>query len=179
MGDRHVKPSGSSIPDPQVILDLPTEFPRIDERFMTHEYEYVFLDAFLPEKMDGSKNIYHGLNALAMHNSKTGKTRHFYAGDDSLVQEPIFIPRSDAAPEADGWVMAMVERKAANRNDIVVIDTREFEKPVAVVQLPFHVKAQIHGNWVEASRLKERKSLVKEIGALKISGRGALEPITA
>jgi len=171
------QPSGSSIPDPKIILDLPSEFPRIDERFMTTEYEWLFLDVFLPEKLDGSKNIFHGLNALAMHSNKTEKTRFFYAGDDSLIQEPVFIPRSDDAPEADGWAIAMVERKVANRCDLVIVDTREFEKPIAVVQLPFHVKAQIHGNWVDHRALKERKPLVSVPAEMKISGRGALEPM--
>jgi carotenoid cleavage dioxygenase-like enzyme len=169
------QPSGSSTPDPQVILDLPSEFPRIDERFMTKEYEWLFLDVFLPEKLDGTKNIFHGLNALAMHSNKTGNTTYFYAGDESLIQEPIFIPRSDNAPEGDGWVIAMVERKVANRCDLVVIDTKEFEKPVAIVQLPFHVKAQIHGNWVDGRALKEKNSIVAVPGEIKISGRGALE----
>lgn len=169
------KPTGSTVPDPFMVLDVPSEFPRIDERFMTKQYEYLWLNVFIPEKSDGGNNIFHGLNGLAMHSHKTGKTRWFYAGDDSLVQEPIFIPRTPDAAEGDGWVLAMVERRVANRNDIVVLDTNNFEKPVAIIQLPMHVKAQIHGNWVDASSLPERRSLVAEIPELKISGRGTLE----
>lgn len=168
-------PTGSSIPDPQVLLDVPCEFPRIDERFMTTEYEWLFLNVFMPDKSDGGKNIFHGLNGLAMHSNRTGKTRYFYAGDQSLIQEPIFIPRSKDAPEGDGWVMAMVERTSVARNDLVVIDTREFEMPIAIVQLPFHMKAQTHGNWVGTGG--NLKSLVRETGVIQITGRGALEPM--
>ncbi|KAK7887532.1 transcriptional regulatory protein rco1 [Exophiala xenobiotica] len=171
------KPSGTTVPDPVVVLDLPSEFPRIDERFMTKQYEWLFLNVFIPENADGSKNIFHGLNGLAMHSNKTGKTRYFYAGDGSLCQEPIFVPRSADAPEGDGWVMTLVERRDAGRCDVVIIDTREFEKPIAIVQLPFHVKAQVHGNWIAAAALKTKKSLVREIGEIKISGMGALEPM--
>lgn len=170
-------PSDTQVPDPQIILDMPTEFPRIDERFMAKQYKILWADVFLPERSDGGKNIFHGLNALAMHNHETGKTRFFYAGEDSLVQEPVFIPRSDDAPEGDGWLMAMVERRKENRNDLVVIDTRDFEKAVAIVRLPLHVKAQIHGNWVDAKELGEWRSLVKQIPEVKISGRGVLEPL--
>lgn len=179
-------PTGSSIPDPQVLLDLPCEFPRIDERFMTKEYEIVFLDVFLPENSDGSKNIFAGLNALAMHNTKTGKTRYFAAGENSAVQEPIFIPRSSDAGEGDGWVVAMIERRSESRCDLVVIDTKEFENPIAVVPLPLHLKAQIHGNWVEKADLtnwmkeadlKGQNDFVKQYEETKISGRGALEPM--
>ncbi|RMZ85862.1 hypothetical protein DV737_g446, partial [Chaetothyriales sp. CBS 132003] len=169
------KPTGSTIPDPLIVVDLPSEFPRIDERFMTKQYEWLFLNVFIPENMDGSKNIFHGLNGLAMHSNKTGETRYFYAGDDSLCQEPIFIPRYEGAAEGDGWVMTLVERRAAGRCDVAIIDTKKFEEPVAIVQLPFHVKAQIHGNWIPAAALKGRKSLVRDVGAVKISGKGALE----
>lgn len=170
-------PSGSIVPDPLVVLDLPSEFPRIDERFMTKKYEWLFLNVFIPENMNGNKNIFHGLNGLAMYCNKTGKPRFFHAGEDSLCQEPIFIPRSEDAAEGDGWVMTLIERRVAGRCDVAIIDTKEFEKPVALIQLPFHVKAQIHGNWVPAAALKSRKSLVREIGEIKISGRGALEPL--
>jgi carotenoid cleavage dioxygenase-like enzyme len=171
------QPSGTTVPDPLLILDVPAEFPRVDERFLTREHEYVFLNVFIPEKSGGGKNIFHGLNGLAMHSHKTGKTKWFYAGDQSLVQEPIFIPRSKDAPEGDGWVMAMVERRGEGRNDLVVIDTREFTRPVAIIQLPMHVKTQVHGNWVDASVLPEWRRLVREVPEVKISGGGALEPL--
>lgn len=171
------KPSGTTVPDPLVILDVPSEFPRMDERFMTREYQYIFLNVFIPKKSDGDANIFHGLNGLAMHNHKTGETRWFYAGEESLVQEPVFIPRTPDAPEGDGWIIAMVERRGANRNDLVVLDTKEFEKPIAIVQLPMHVKAQIHGNWVDASALPQWRSLVRDIPEVTISNRGALEPL--
>ncbi|KAL1626327.1 transcriptional regulatory protein rco1 [Neofusicoccum ribis] len=170
-------PSGTRVADPRVVLDMPAEFPRIDERFLTRQCDALFACVFLPNRSDGGKNIFHGLNALAMHTHSSGQARFFYAGDDSLVQEPIFIPRAADAPEGDGWVMAMVERRGANRNDLVVLDTREFEKPVAIVQLPLHVKAQIHGNWVDASELGEWKSLVTQLPDVAISGKGALEPM--
>ncbi|OAL53906.1 carotenoid oxygenase [Pyrenochaeta sp. DS3sAY3a] len=170
-------PTGTIVPDPLLVLDVPSEFPRIDERLFTKRYEWIFLNVFIPEGSDGSKSIFHGLNGLAMHNNRTGETRYFRAGKDSLCQEPIFIPRTADADEADGWVMTLIERRAASRCDIAVIDTRNFEKPVAIVQLPFHVKAQVHGNWVPESALAEKKSLVRIIAQQGISGLGALEPM--
>ncbi|PKS06022.1 hypothetical protein jhhlp_007856 [Lomentospora prolificans] len=170
-------PSGTTVPDPLVILDVPSEFPRIDERFMTREYDYLFMNVFIPQKSDGGKNIFHGLNGLAMHSHKTGQTRWFYAGDDCLVQEPVFIPRTADAPEGDGWVIAMAEDRRANSSHLVVLDTKEFEKPVAIVQLPMHVKAQIHGNWVDAAALP-CTSLVREMPEVQVSNMGALEPLS-
>src|SRR5271170_717017 len=35
------QPTNTVIPDPLVVLDVPSEFPHIDECFMTHEYDYL------------------------------------------------------------------------------------------------------------------------------------------
>jgi carotenoid cleavage dioxygenase-like enzyme len=172
------RPDRSLVPDPEVILDTPSEFPRIDERFMTSQIQYVWLNVFIPQHSDRSKNVYHGLNGLAMHNHKTRQTQWFYAGQDSLIQEPIFIPRNEDAPEGDGWVMALIERRGReSRCDIVIVDTREFEKPVAIVQLPFHLKAQVHGNWVSSKELGGYQPIIKPVPEVWISGQGALEPL--
>ena len=167
-------PDGTRLQDPEVVLDIPAEFPRIDERFMTTKYEYLWLNVIMPGS-DDKKNLYHCLNALAMHSNKTGKTRFYYAGDEALTQEPIFIPRTDK--EGDGWVMAMVERRKEARCDLVIIDTENFERPVAIVQLPIHLKSQVHGNWVDAKLLPQRQPLVRQLEVGKISGLGALEPL--
>ena len=75
-----------------------------------------------------------------MHSNRTSKTRLFYADDESFVQEPIFIAREKDAAEGDGWVILLVERMADMKCDLIVLDTREFEKPVTIVQLPLHIK---------------------------------------
>ncbi|KAH6663313.1 lignostilbene dioxygenase [Plectosphaerella plurivora] len=172
------QPSGP-LPDPEVIFDQPSEFPRVDERFLTQPYDVLFLNVVLPDPnvTHGAMALFQELNGLAMLRRSTGEVRYFRAGEGSLVQEPIFVPRSSDAPEGDGWVMAMVERRAGNRNDLVVIDTRDFETAVAIVQLPFHVKAQVHGNWIDQKQLKDRRRLVKSVDEVKISGLGALEPL--
>ncbi|KAF2210578.1 hypothetical protein CERZMDRAFT_106722 [Cercospora zeae-maydis SCOH1-5] len=170
--------AGSMMEDPKVVLDCPAEFPRIDERLMGREYDYVFLNVFIPRSSTGADNIFHGLNGLAMVNNKTGETQWYYAGDDCNVQEPIFISRHEAAQEADGWVMALIERVKANRCDVVVLDTRAFAEEVALVQLPVQMKAQVHGNWISAKDLGGYKPLVKEIPEFQMLRAGALEPLT-
>lgn len=61
-----------------------------------------------------------------------------------------------------GWVRGMVKKIDVYRSDLVVIDTKDFTKPVAVIQLPFRTKCQIHGNGVEAEKqIKGYKSLMR------------------
>ena len=47
------KKDRSSLPDPKGILDCPSEFRRIDERFVSHQYDYVWLNVFMPNNSDG------------------------------------------------------------------------------------------------------------------------------
>ncbi|KAH6711941.1 isoeugenol monooxygenase [Leptodontidium sp. MPI-SDFR-AT-0119] len=164
------QPTGTTIQGPR--------FPRIDERILTSAYDICWINVFLPEGSDGGKNFFYGLNGIAMHSHKTSETKYFYAGDNCVVQEPVFVPRSKESAEGDGWVLAVIERRGLNRNDLVIIDTTKFEVPVAIVQLPFHVKAQIHGNWVNSDERSDLISLDRTLKVdAKISGMGALEPI--
>lgn len=122
--------------------------------------------------------VFYGLNGIAMHSHKTSETKYFYAGDNCVVQEPVFVPRSKESAEGDGWVLAVIERRGLNRNDLVIFNPTKFEVPVAIVQLPFHVKAQIHGNWVNSDERSDLISLDRTLKVdAKISGMGALEPI--
>ena len=96
------QPSDSCIPDPEMILDLPSEFPRIDERFMSEKHMIVFLNVLIPQKAEGSINVFQGLNGLAMFNIVSGEQQFYCPGDNCFAQEPTFIPRSLDAPEGDG-----------------------------------------------------------------------------
>jgi len=172
------QPSESWLSDPLVILDMPSEVPRIDERFNTKKYTVIFLDVFMPhDQHDGTENLFHGLNALAMLNAETGEKQYFYLRHDTTVQETTFIPRSANAPEGDGWVLVKIEQRVTAHCELVIIDTRDFEKPIGTAQPPFRIKSQIHGNWVDGQTLGSmRKRLVAMSEPVKISGKGALEP---
>ncbi|KAK4117947.1 hypothetical protein N657DRAFT_638394 [Parathielavia appendiculata] len=115
------------------IVDVPAEFPRIDERFLTKKHDMIFAN----KKKE-----------VPIHRHSTGGMRYFHAAPGSLVQELAFIPRSADAPEGDGWVVAIVERRG-----------REAQRP-----------STARHNWVDQARLEERRSLVRETCPLKISG---------
>ncbi|KAH7412899.1 lignostilbene dioxygenase [Cadophora sp. MPI-SDFR-AT-0126] len=146
------KPSGSVIPDPTVVLDIPAEFPRIDERLLTQKYKIIFLPVAIRDKTPNGLPMPLSLNALAKVDKKAGTTEYFLPGEKCVVEEPIFVPRSDDSPEGDGWVIVMVQRVEARKSDLVVLDSRSIEKPVAIIQMPFAVRGQIHGNWVDTKK---------------------------
>ncbi|CAG8958784.1 hypothetical protein HYFRA_00011734 [Hymenoscyphus fraxineus] len=176
------QPTDTTATKTETFLDCPAEFPRIDERFLSKKYDIVWLNVLTPPEhrdvksdLEDDGTVLQRLDGVAQFHKSTGKIEYYFSGPDASVQEPVFIPRSDDAPEGDGWVMFMVERRTTNLCEVVIVDTREFHKPIAIIQLPFHMKAQVHGNWVDQRLFKERKSLVREDEDFKHSGRGALE----
>lgn len=70
-----------------------------------------------------------------------------------MVQEPVFVPRSNDAPEGDGYLMALVNNYATMSSELHVVDTKDFSKARAVVKLNIRLRAGLHGNWVDSREL--------------------------
>jgi carotenoid cleavage dioxygenase len=63
--------------------------------------------------------------------------------------EPVFVPRSGATAEDDGWVLAYVYDATEDRSDVVVLDAQDFAgEPVATIHLPARVPFGFHGSWL-------------------------------
>lgn len=92
-------------------------------------------------------------NAIGSLDLSTGKCVKYFAGRTHLIQEPVFTPRSEQAPEGDGFVMALVNNYKTMSSELHVVDTKDFEKPTAVVHLPIRLRAGLHGNWVDGQDL--------------------------
>ena len=126
------------------------------------EHKHIFMNVMDPKLgtnfpaiapvMGGGYPLY---NALGHLNLESGTIKKFFVGPKSMVQEPIFVPRSENAPEGDGFVMALVNRYKTMTSDIVILDTQDWEKPVAEIKLPVRLRAGLHGNWVDARDLKK------------------------
>lgn len=139
-----------------VRVDVKGEFPNIDDRYAMGEYRHAFATLTDPSKPYDEKrggplfNFF--FNTLGHLDMERGTAELWWPGDTSAVQEPVFVPRSPDAPEGDGYVLAMVNRHAENRSDMVVLDTDRFEDgPIATVRLPVRLKNNLHGTWHPAS----------------------------
>ncbi|RMJ13474.1 hypothetical protein CDV36_006840 [Fusarium kuroshium] len=130
----------------------PCEFPRVDERFLMSKSHITWLACFDPHK-GADRPVFQGLDALARVDSKTGEVEYFSPGPNCLVQEPAFSPRYPGAPEGDGFLITMIDNMASGRNELIIQDTRDFQKVVAKVVLPFRLRSAVHGNWVDSSRI--------------------------
>lgn len=134
---------------------LPVDFPEIDQRYATMNYRHGFMaarDLSKPLNPDIMAGVW--FNTLVHLDHRSGHSERWYAGDDSNVQEPVFIPRSDDAPEGDGYLVALVNRFPAATTELVVLDTSRFaDGPVARVHIPLHIRPTFHGLWVSAAEL--------------------------
>jgi carotenoid cleavage dioxygenase len=124
------------------IDDMAGEFPRLDERRAGLSYRHGY---FAADTVDIGKVMFNG---IAHIDFKTGKrvVHEFAKGD--MPGEPIFIPKSDAAAEGDGWLVALVYRGAEDRSDFAVFDANDVAKgPIGTAHLPRRVPFGFHGNW--------------------------------
>ena len=125
--------------------DLYSEFPRLDERFAGLPYRHGWYVANV-----GHRNplIF---NSIAHVDLKTGKRTVMTVGPGDSVGEPIFVPRSAAAPEGDGHLIVLVHRAATNTSELMILNAQDIAgKPEAVLKLPRRVSAGFHGNWAAA-----------------------------
>lgn len=152
------QPDQTVLPGPVTLVDIPNEFPRIDERFYCKPHNYVFMNVFHtdPKEPLRKDHIFKSLNATAMLDKSTGELKVYSPGPNTRCQEPVFIPRSDGSPEGDGHIIFAVDRLDLNLSSVVILDTKDFENPTAVIELPMRMRAQVHGNWVDARELSGR-----------------------
>lgn len=121
------------------------EFPRPDERFIGRPYRHAWALA-LPGR---SEPGFVAETRLFHHDLESGtRTVHDF-GPGHYPGEFVFVPRSDEAPEGDGWLMGYVIDGEADETDFVILDTLDFAgPPVANVRLPHRIPPGFHGNWV-------------------------------
>ncbi|KAH7053414.1 carotenoid oxygenase [Macrophomina phaseolina] len=143
------------LPKPEVLASYNCEFPRIDERWAMKEYGHLFLPVLDPSLgtefpaiapvMGGGAPFY---NAMGHLNARTKEMKIYSPGPRHGVQEPVYIPKSDAAEEGDGYVLFLVNNYGEMISELHLVDTRDFSKPQAIIKLPLKLRPGLHGNWV-------------------------------
>jgi carotenoid cleavage dioxygenase len=138
------KPDGAALPPAETILEGIFDFPIFDERKTGFKSKIVYLTAMIAP--DGEERP--RFNAIIKLNTETGEKSIFHAAPDGSVAEPAYIPRGPDCEEGDGWVIFYMERDSSPKGELAILDTSDFSKPVAIAQMPFQTRNQVHGNWV-------------------------------
>lgn len=134
------------------------EFPRIDDRYAMGRQRHGWSVSRAEGRDTNTSLSGKTFNALAHFefdaDGEAVRTTVFHVGDDSATQEPTFVPRPGGTEEGDGYVLALVNRLAENRNDLLVLHARDFKAPpVATLRLPVRLRNGLHANWVDAQSL--------------------------
>jgi len=118
------------------------EFPWVNPEKVGHPYRYVFMGAAHSHTGNAP------LQAILKIDFQTGERQLWSAAPKGFVSEPVFVPRTGASDEDDGWVITMVYDAAHHRSDVVILDARDFNKgPVARLHLKHHIPYGLHGTW--------------------------------
>jgi len=133
------------------------EFPRVDERYVGQPYRHGWALVMDPEMpMDFLRGRASGfkMNRIGHFDHATGKQDSWWAGSESIIQEPCFVPRTPDAPEGDGYILALVDNLVTNYSDLVILDALRLEDgPIARAKLPIRLRSGLHGNWADESKL--------------------------
>ena len=122
--------------------DASGEFPRLDERFAGGGYRH----GYYAGSIEGATDL--GFDAIIHHDFAAGDRREYLLPAGDIAGEPVFVPRSKAAAEGDGYLLALVYRGGENRSDLLVLDAANVaDGPLACAELPHRVPFGFHGNW--------------------------------
>jgi carotenoid cleavage dioxygenase len=140
-----IDPAGGKV-ERRTLSAAAQEFPRPDERFFARAYRYAWTMG-LPE--NGGEEFL-APAPLYRHDLETGETIERRLGDHAVPGEFVFVPRSEDAPEGDGWLIGYVIDRQARTTDLAILDATTLED-VARVHIPHVVPPGFHGNWLPAS----------------------------
>ncbi|KAH9206666.1 isoeugenol monooxygenase [Leptodontidium sp. 2 PMI_412] len=138
------KPDGTALPPLETLLHGVFDFPIFDERMTGRKTKIVYMGGMIVPDEDTRP----AFNAAIRLNTETGETSIFHAYDGGSIAEPAYIPRGPDCEEGDGWIIFYTSRESSPKAELVILDCKDFSKPVAIAQLPFQIRNQVHGNWV-------------------------------
>jgi carotenoid cleavage dioxygenase len=123
--------------------DMPGEFPRYDERFTFQKNRHGWFAGQTTKPGDIRTNT------LAHIDLKTGKRSDWFTGEGDALSEPVFVHRSDDAPEGEGWIVAVAYRAAEDVSEFLVFDAQDVPGgPIASAKMPRRMPFGFHGTWV-------------------------------
>jgi len=128
--------------------DVVSEFPRVDERLVGRKHRYGYVAAREPGMNEAGQPVWTAVRRYDLERGTT-QTRAFGAGNG--VGEPLFVPRTEASAEDDGYVLVLAYDEARNASEFLILDAQNIAREViAKVVLPHRVPYGFHGNWVAA-----------------------------
>jgi all-trans-8'-apo-beta-carotenal 15,15'-oxygenase len=117
---------------------VPCEFPQWDWRQTGSRSRYIYSAGICENETPGF------YNALQRVDHESGTTKVYDCGPGRYTSEPIFVPRSATADEADGYVLAVIYDATTELSELMILDAESLSDEIAVVPLRNHVPHGFH-----------------------------------
>jgi carotenoid cleavage dioxygenase len=126
----------------EAVDDVPTDFPRVNDGLAGSQTRYGY--AF---------NV-RDYNELLKYDFERGRSERHCHGKMRIGGEGVFVPRTNAQTEDDGWLVTYVHDEGDGTSELTVIEVRDFgAPPVARVRIPARVPYGFHGAWIPGEML--------------------------
>lgn len=120
--------------------DRVVDFARVCDTVVGLKNRYGYAAAFAPKLP-----VAEGFMKYDLENDSS----EFHPLHGGQGSEPVFVKDPAGSAEDDGWVLSYVYRPETHTSEVVIVDSRAFDKePIARIHLPVRVPAGFHGNWV-------------------------------
>ncbi len=127
----------------KVLSDIAQEFPVINPSVECHPHRFGYGLCLKPTTGGMS------FSGLLKHDLEKGTTEHHEVCEGREAGEGIFVARSGATDEDDGYVLSVVYDSKKETSDIIIIDAQNFSsEPLATIHLPVRVPFGFHGCFV-------------------------------
>ncbi len=120
--------------------DAPTEFPRMDDRFLGVATRL----SWHPRVAREPTLLFDG---CVRYDLGGGETREHVYGPGVVGGETVFAPRPGGSAEGDGWVLVYENDRREGTSALLVLDAETLDF-VARVRLPARVPVGFHAHWV-------------------------------
>jgi carotenoid cleavage dioxygenase-like enzyme len=137
------------------LVPLFCEFPIVDPRVAMSEHRYGFVPyvdrSFAPPVgLGGATGL--NFNCIGRIDTANGTVTTHFVGENATSQEPMFVPRTAAGNEGDGYVIVVLNRYDEQRSDLLLLDAQHLDAPpVARMRVPLRLRNAFHGIWVSAA----------------------------
>jgi len=132
------------------------EFPRIHPNLVGRKTRYTYAAAYASAQgaSDAHKSTV-GITKVDL--DKRTIVKKFLYGPNKFGGEPVFVPKTNASSEDDGYLLTFVYDANANRSEFWVVNAASMTEIVAIVPLPQRVPFGFHGLFVSEEELKRQQ----------------------
>lgn len=131
----------------EILSDLPIDFPSLNQGFLGRKMRY----GYAAKRAPSPRFLF---DALIKYDFSNGLIQTHQFGTGRYGGEAVFVPRSNARAEDDGWLLTFVYDETSKSSELLVLDAADFPAPpVARIAIPARVPYGFHGLWIGRSQL--------------------------